>query len=234
VKPLCLALPLIILPTFYLMAQTDFPGDGYQLSTPTYGLARVQSAIQKMGVRHYSESKALSQSQYDSLTLDEKFTYNMIHPEWSSQMCSGLPVQDTAAARIYAQIPNFFGVYAWSDRQRAFFKNNRDSVERLIKAVITKDGSAGFNLLAVIVMTNATDLIPILIETYHRHPVNHCILTTLLLLMNNNQYSQFIGSPQYDQLYNPKYETGYLPYTTNNQEFVIQQASNFYHDTIRS
>jgi hypothetical protein len=237
-RPLFLALPIIMLPTVYPAAQTGLPFDRYQYSTPTYGLAKVQSAIQKMGDFRYGRTYALSENEYNSLTLDEKFTYNMIHQESYSQMCSSLPFQDSGATRIYGNLPWSPREYSWSTRQRDFFKNNRDSVERLIKEVISKDGSAGSNLLTVIVDIKAKDLIPLLIATYRRYPVNHYILTTLMLLMNDNNYPTFMDSQQHKRLYNPRQraEAGsadYLPYTTANIDFILQQAANFYHDTVR-
>jgi hypothetical protein len=234
-------LPLLITLNLRLSAQTGVPKGDDELSTPHYGLDKVQAAINKVVHQDYKPQGffALTNSQYASLTLDEKFTYNMIHAEWYSQMCDMMPLflyRDSIAWRIFPQLPRFFGEYSWSNRQRDFFKNNRDSVIRLIKETIIHDGTAGLNLLTVIVDLNAKELTPLLIDTYRRYHSNHYILTTLMILMKNNRYAEFFRSPQYAQLYDltsSGAHTDYLPYTTKNIEFILQQATKFYHDTVR-
>jgi hypothetical protein len=237
-RPFHLTLSLVLLPAICLRAQKAALYDSLLFSTPPFGLAKVESSIQQLGKFKYGAATALSQSQYDALTIMEKFTYNMIHEESFSQMCSMLPRQDSGAARIYGHLPRLTGEYSWSARQFDFFKKNRDTVARLIKEVIDKDGGAGLNLLDVIVLINAKELIPVLIDKERRHPYNHYILTTLMLLLTTNLDSDFLASAQYARLYGTGQAgesayTAFLPYTKANEELILRQAAKFYHDTVR-
>ena len=154
----------------------------------------------------------------------------MIHAEDYSQMCSMLPFRTDEEQRIYGQLQDLFGEYHWSERQFAFFKANRDSVVQLMKAVIKKDDQAGMNFLTVIVLLNANELIPDLIDVYRTNPGNHYILTTLMLLMDENKYPEFAESISARKLYHRKTDTysAFINYNKANEELIIQRATNFY------
>ena len=205
------------------------------LTFPPYGLDKVQAAILKM--RHTNSDSdmptfkiAVKDSVYNSWSFDEKFTYNMIHAEDYSQMCSMLPFRTDDDKRIYGRLVDLFGEYHWSERQYAFFKDNRDSVVQLMKAVIEKDGTVGMNFLTIIVADNVKELIPYLITVNRIDPTNHSVLTTLMLLMEINKYPGFINSVSANKLYKKKEDTysAYINYNKANEHLIIQRATDFY------
>jgi hypothetical protein len=204
------------------------------INIPPFGLSKVMAAIRSMHAIDDSNSDgfaiALSDTAYNALSFDEKFTYNLIHGETYEQMCDPLPERPDEKDRIYGQTVDYFGEYAWSERQRSFFKDNRDSVEQLMKIVITQQGRVGMNLLDVIIETNATDMIPYLIDVYRRDNSNHYILTALMLLMKKNQYPEFMQSISYTKLYKRDIDTysAYLVYNKANEDLIIQRAINYY------
>jgi hypothetical protein len=207
------------------------------LSIPPFGLDKVKAALQQMRTVDDSNAisdastTALSDSAYDALSLDERFTYNMIHAEDYSQMCDGLPAHEDEGGRIYGLTRDFFGEYSWSQRQIGFFNDNRDSVNQLMKRVIDRQGSVGMNFLYIIAKYNAVDLIPSLIKVYRKDNSNHYILTVLMLLMKANNYSEFMQSTSYKKLYSSDDShnyTAFLNYNKANEDLIIQRATNFY------
>ncbi|AEV97805.1 hypothetical protein Niako_1434 [Niastella koreensis GR20-10] len=203
------------------------------ITIPPYGVGKVDVLIEKIAVenpRSTDETRTLDPKLYDSLSLPEKFTYNMIHPETYMQICSILPMREDEDKRIYGHLPNTFGEYGWSERQLIFFIKNRDTVSQLMKPVIEKSSKVGGNIKEAIVKMNGTELIPYLIDFYNREKKDHYILTVLMLLMKENQYGAFVNSFYYSKLYEPKSgEYGaYLNYNKANEDLIIQRATNFY------
>jgi len=205
------------------------------ITVPPYGLDRVKALIAKMeseSTNKFILATQLDAKVYDSLSFNEKFTYHMIHPESYSQNCSILPTRIDEANRIYGQLPHVFGEFSWSARQYDFFKDNRDSVQQLIKSVIEKTSRVGENFKKAIVLMNSKALIPFLIEVYNKEKKDHNILTVLMLLMKENNYPEFMRSTIYLPLYDVK--TGrynaWLTYNRTNEALIIQQATNFYNE----
>lgn len=224
-------------------AQAGDPSDSLpdqevpELSTPPFGLDKVQAAIAQLQTvedsNAFSESNttAMSDTAYNTLPFNEQFTYNMIHTEDYSQMCDALPEHRDEKKRIYGQVVDFQGEDTWSGRQLSFFKDNRDSVDQLIKRVIKQQGKVGMNFLYVIAMNNATDLIPCLIDAYRKDNSNHYILTVLMLLMKKNSYPEFMQSISYKKLYSSDDDhtySAYLTYNKANEDLIIRRATNFF------
>jgi len=160
-----------------------------------------------------------------------KFTYHMIHPESYSQNCDGMPERPFPESRIYGQLPNVFNEFEWSDRQLKFFKDQRDSVEQLMKTLIEKNDKVGENFMQAIDEMNAKELIPSIIDCYKKQQnKDHYILTLLLLLMKKNEYPEFLNSSSYKKLYtlNENSYTAYLVYNQANEDLIIKRALNFY------
>jgi len=209
--------------------------EGEDLSIPPYGLEKIK-ALAKKGVRiddpygGDQSTDSLDAKVYDALTLREKFTYNVIHPESWAQNCNILPMQTDKAARIYGTLPEIYNEYDWSDHQMAFFRDNRDSVQAWIKEIIQRDGHIGENLRELIVETNATGLIPALAETAKKETKDHYDLTTLLLLMEKNKYPEYVNSSSCKKLADhSSYEhPPYLVYNKANEDLIVQRATNFY------
>ena len=177
------------------------------------------------------ETIALADSVYDALTLDEKFTYTMIHAENFSQNCDPIPERVHEDKRIYGEMPNYFTEYQWSERQLDFLKTNRDSVMQLLRAVFLEQRKVGMNSLDAIVEMNARQMIPWLIDFYRSDNSNHYILTALMMLMEKNKYPEFMGSISYNKLYGNLGDnySAYLVYSKGNEDLIIQRATNFIH-----
>jgi hypothetical protein len=208
--------------------------DGGDQTVPPYGLKKVTALIKKIrsvdSENGDDYSEVLDEKLYASLSLPEKFTYHMIHPESYSQNCDILPLQENEDQRIFGHLGNIFGEHYWSERQLNFLKTNRDTVMQLMKPLIEKNKSVGDNFKEAIVDMNATELIPCLIDCYKAEKKDHYILTLLMLLMNNNKYPEFMGSSSYKKLYGQEegQYAAYLVYNKANEDLIIQRATNFY------
>jgi hypothetical protein len=209
--------------------------DDEGITVPPYGLDRVTTLICKIEsvddtLAVSGSTEALSDSSYSSLSFDEKFTYHMIHQETYSQNCEALPERLDEDNRIYGELPDYFGEYSWSRRQLDFFRDNRDSVEELMKSLIEKNGHVGGNFLEVIAGINGKEMIPFLVDAYRKGIKDHYILTTLMLLMEKNNYPEFMKSISYQKLYNLPSDSysAYLTYNKANEDLIISRANNFY------
>jgi hypothetical protein len=204
-------------------------------TTPPYGLEKIQSLLPKMKDVPDKDgsdegTEALTEKTYTSLSLPEKFTYNMVHGESYFQSCYAfLPYLDEEK-KIFARLPPLFGDQGWSKRQKNFFLDNKDSVILLMTAGINRTHYVGLNYKHVIVDVNATSMIPLLIDIYKLKRKDHDILTVLLLLMLNNSYPPFVSSTSHHKLYASEGSSysAYLIGNTANQDLIIQRATEFY------
>lgn len=198
-------------------------------TTPPYGLAKVQGLIKKIKWNDEDESEAMDKKTYDALSLREKFTYTMIHPESFSQNCDAMPPIQDEQKKIFAYIADAFDEYAWSERQRDFLTANRDSVMALIKESVTRSKRMGANYKQAIVEMNAKEMVPFLVDTYKANKKDKDILTLLMQLMKDNEYKPFLSSASYQKLYSDdaSYQA-YLDYNTANEELIIKRATEFY------
>lgn len=177
------------------------------------------------------EIVAPDQQTYFVLSLREKFTYHMIHPESYSQNCDGMPPVADEEKQIFGQLPEGYAENAWSERQKKFFLANRDSVIALMQYCINADKNIGLNFKHVIVDVHATQLIPLIIETYNITKKDHDLLTVLLLLMKDGEYRPFITSSSYKKLYatgDDTYFSKHLTFNSENEALIIKRATDFY------
>ena len=194
----------------------------YSMTTPPYGLEKVEKIV------HTDSAK----EKYEALSLREKYTYNMIYGETYSQNCSGSYTyrDGDADKKIFGFLPLLFFERTWSDRQLAFFKNNKDSVIAFMAKDIRDQKVMGLNCKHVIVDIDAVSMIPLLISVYKLQK-DHDILTVLMLLMKRDNYAPFMSSVDYNKVYagtEKSYETA-LEFNAANEAFVIRQATDFYH-----
>jgi hypothetical protein len=210
------------------------------ITTPPYGLKKVKDLIAAIkdvpdSDRDDANIAALDEKTYASLSLDEKFTYNMLNLEVYSQMCDILPERTDEVNRIYGHLPNISGEWDWSDRQVAFFKDNRDSVRVLMKLLIQRDRRVEDDIKYVIVLINANEMIPYLIDIYKNQKNDHYLLTVLMLLMKQNKYPAFTSSVSYQKLYHREADeySAFLVYNQANAELIIQRATNFYNAFVK-
>ena len=203
-------------------------------SDPPFSLNKILELISKLKPTETEvddvEIVAPDQQTYLSLTLHEKFTYHMVHPESYSQNCDGMPAVVNEEKKIFGQLLDGFGEYSWSERQRIFFLANRDSVIALMKYCIMTDKKIGLNFKHVIVDVSATQLIPLIIETYSITKKDHDLLTVLLLLMKNNEFPPFLISSSFKKLYGNKDANykAYLNFNNGNEALIIKRATDFY------
>lgn len=195
---------------------------------PAYGLSKVKKLI--MGIKADKEgNEKLSTSVFNALSSKEKFTYCMIHPESYSQNCDAEPPIEDEQKKIFAYIPDSHYEADMSTRQTDFLKKNKDSVAAWIKETANAKKRIGLNFKEAIITTNATHLIPFLIEFYNKSKKDHDILTTLILLMENNKYKPHLQSQMREKLYG---DTGTWPRFVNlnkaNVDLIIKRATEFF------
>jgi hypothetical protein len=71
------------------------------LSYPPYSLEKINLIIKKQVIEDSEYNLVLKSKTYSSLSLKEKFTYNMLHGESYSQNCDAMPpIQDEQKKNI--------------------------------------------------------------------------------------------------------------------------------------
>ena len=202
-------------------------------SVPPYGLKKVQGLISKI----VSEDKemedggtaALDTKTYNTLSFREKFTYHMIHGETYSQICDVFPPLQDEEKKIFGYLPDILREDTWSENQKVFFKNNKDSVMALIKECVIKSNRVGVNFKRAIIEMNAVEMIPFLISTYNKQKKDGDILTLLNLLMLENKYDPFLKSATHNKLYTEEHNyTAFITFNKANEELIIKRANEFY------
>ncbi len=202
----------------------------YKLTFPPYSLNKIQGLIAKIKADN-DDHESLKSSIYNALTLREKFTYHMIHGESYSQICDAFPPIMEENKKIFAYIPDAFGEYNWSERQKDFLNSYRDSVMILITESIKRTKRIGANYKQAIIEINAKEMIPLLINTYSIAKKDLDILTLLMQLMKDNKYGPFVNSPSYKKLYSDTSDyMSYIKYNKENEALIIKRASDFYND----
>ncbi len=202
-----------------------------RLSYPSYSLDKVNQLIRKQVIEDSEYNQVLREKTYSAFTLREKFTYNMIHGESFSQNCDAMPPIQEEHKKIFSYLPDAFTEFAWSDRQVSFFKDNKDSIIRLMKECISKNNRVGVNFKLAIMEMNAKEMIPFLIKTYNTNKKDHDILTVLMLLMKENKYEPFVSSASYKKLYGTESNyQDYLVYNKANEVLILKRATDFYNE----
>jgi hypothetical protein len=202
-------------------------------TTPPYGLTKVKALIKTTkqvdmeGGNSYLV--ALSDRQFNSLALDEKYTYVMTHPEQFMQNCDGAFLKAGEEHMVFAFLPDSADEMGWSDRQTNFLKGNKSRVEALLKAEIGRIQHVGLNIKQAVVELDAYALIPSLVQAFQRNPKDLDILTVLLILMKDGHYKPFEASETNTKLFGPdaKYDN-YIVGNDANQKLTIQRAMAFY------
>ncbi|WP_276480312.1 hypothetical protein [Paraflavitalea pollutisoli] len=205
-----------------------------QLTFPPFSLKKVQTlvkAIEFKDSENNDGTEILKQSEYLKLTQREKFTYHAIHAETYNQNCDVMPPIQDEHKKIFGQLSDPFGEYTWAERQRQFFRSNKDSVMAWIKESVGTGKRLGLNLKHIVVEINAREMIPFLISNYNSNKKDHDMLTVLMLLMKNNEYKVFMESLSYKKLYAPgtTYD-GFLIFNAANEELIIKRATDFYNE----
>lgn len=168
---------------------------------PTWGLAKIKAVVK--GLKEDEDmNRRVSDRIFNSWSLEEKFTYTMIHGEDFSQNCDVMPEIQDEHKKVFAYFPGaFYDHAAWSERQRNFMQKNRTKVVDLINKTIVAKKRVGNNLKNAILELNAVETIPAMAAVYNRDKKDHDILTLMMLLMRESKYQPFLRSSAYKKLY---------------------------------
>lgn len=213
-------------------ASKAYHASRFKNTTPPYGLAKVKAmiaGIKSTGGDGDTYFNVLSPKLYQNLSLPEKFTYHMIHPEISSQNCDiPTPILEEDL-KIFGNLPDPFEEQNWSERQLNFMISNRDTVLSLISESINRSKKVGLNYKTAIEHVNGWEVIPVLIKAYKTDRKDHDILTVLIQLMKKNDYQPFMTSASYIKLYgNNSTYTSFISFNQANEDLVINRAEAFY------
>lgn len=233
-KHTLLALLLIIFCNNIFAQQSDYRNYRARVSIPPYGLAKVKALIKGIKEEENEDRpdggiSRLAPATYDQLSLREKFTYTMIHPEMYGQNCAIFMPQKDEENKIFGYLISWMNEETWSDRQIEFLKENRDSVMAIIKESVDRRKKMGVNYKDAIIETDAWELIPFLINYYNNDKKDKDVLTTLMLLMKNGKFEEFVKSQSYRNLYGMEgnYESS-MSYNKANEALTIKRAQNYY------
>lgn len=201
-------------------------------TTPPYGLTKVKAMIANIKATGGDSDiyfNVLSPKNYQSLSLREKFTYHMIHPEVSSQNCDiPTPILEEDQ-KIFGNLPDAFDEANWSERQLNFLISNRDSVISIISESVNRSKRVGLNYKIAIEHINGWEAIPLLIKTYKIDKKDHDILTVLIQLMKKNDYQPFMTSTSYSKLYGGNSSFwSFINLNQANEDLIISRAEAFY------
>lgn len=200
---------------------------------PPYGLVKVKKLIKKResslpdGVLNDYDG-GISEKDFNSLTLEEKFTYTMLYPEIYSQACAEFMYIHNPQNRIFGNLPLTISSDYWSKRQLNFFNTNKSEMMRLIRDCVMKMGFGG-NFKNAIVEMNGWELIPFIIDYYAKNPKDKDCLTVLMTLMKKGKYSAFESSKVFVKLYGN--DSGYfdsIHASSPNESFILESAKQYF------
>lgn len=202
-----------------------------RLSYPPYSLEKINQIIRKQVVTDSEDNLVMKEKAYEALSPREKFTYIMIHGEAYSQNCDAMPPIQDEQTKIFGYLPDLFSEFSWSDRQKKFLTDNRDSVMAWIKDCVSKNNRLGLNFKLSLYQINAREMIPFIIRSYTANRKDHDLLTLLMLLMKDNNYAGFLNSSSFKKLYGE--ESNYQDFilaSKANQDLIIKRATDFYNE----
>jgi len=218
----------------FLNAQNTIPANknNYHYRKPTiplYGLEKVKHIISQTPGRDGYMNRPIPQRSYDSLSLTEKFTYAMIHPETYLQNCSFYG-ELNSQGKVFGRLSLGFNENMLSKRQLDFLQAHRDSVLMLIRNSYQANSQMGINFKQTIVAINGWEIIPLLIDYYNKEKKDSDVLCTLMILMKNGYFNKFIESDIYQQLYSkgkrPFYAT--IDHNPKNAAFILKTAVSYF------
>jgi hypothetical protein len=213
----------------YTARQLKYHDYRLTLTEPPYALSKVKRLIKHLKAGEEGNER-MADKAYNSLSFDEKFTYAMIHGEDYVQNCDAMPRIDDEDQRIFAWPPGAFASdTTWSDRQRAFARNNRGIFVSRIRSLIRSRRRVGLNVKFVCMELDAYELIPDLIRAYGYGKKDHDILSVLMVLMKHGQYKPFLASASYKKLYSEdsSYESSLMANEAN-EKLICDRAMAFY------
>ncbi|MCF3110225.1 hypothetical protein LL912_15685 [Niabella sp. CC-SYL272] len=209
-------------------AQNSGSPDFRRPTFPTEGLERVQAFIQQYRNSRTSGNKPVSQGAYDSLSLREKFTYAMIHPERYLQNCA-MFIYFFQRGKLFPRLSFGYNENTFSFRQIQFLKMNRDSVMTFLNEIIQQKKSWGINIKQAIIEINGWEFIPAMMTYYRQRPDDTDVLTTFMVLMVHDVFSSFVQSGYYRQLYGAPDSYGVtIALDKTTETFILNTAMDYY------
>ncbi|MGN7783018.1 hypothetical protein ACTJIJ_00770 [Niabella sp. 22666] len=234
-KRLSLFVGLIIMSTSsFLNAQQLIPthqnrNEYRKASIPSYGLEKVRQIVSQTPKREGYMNRPIPQSTYDPLSVKEKFTYAMMHPEAYLQNCSFYGDLHNGG-KIFGRLSLGFNENTLSKRQLDFLQAYRDSVLFLINDSYQQHIPIGINFKQAISEVNGWEFIPVLIDCYNKDKKDADVLCLLMILMKKGAFNDFCSSTIYDQLYgkgrHPFYAT--IQHSPDNERFIIKAALKYF------
>ncbi|ERJ60077.1 hypothetical protein M472_15035 [Sphingobacterium paucimobilis HER1398] len=204
-----------------------------KMTVPPYGLDKVKGLIKKIEIKSDDNDdmglSALSTADFKSLTLREKFTYTVVHPELYSQNCDIRIMLPNEEQKVFGYLLSTLNEQTWSQRQLVFLRENRDSVMSYIEESTLRSKRMGVNYKDVIDEINGWEMIPFIITYFESNKKDKDALTLLLLLMKKGEYEEFLKSTSYRKLYGQSYnyET-YIEYNKANEALILQRAMGYF------
>jgi hypothetical protein len=219
-------------------AQSSYEAYRNEKTVPPYGLSKVKSEITKAEARskaHPSNDDfftvGLTPSEFNGLSVPEKFTYCMIHGEQFAQNCAIMPTIPDSEHKIVGFLPEAFeDSFTWSQRQRDFLHKHRTEVIALLRKTLHSKTHIGVNLKRAIVEIDGYELIPDLVAAHEADPRDEDIFTVLMLLMKDGKYKPFLQSQTYKKLYKGDTSSyrSFVVANPENQALTIQRATDYY------
>lgn len=203
-------------------------------TVPPYGLEKIKRLIPDIkdtpGDNDDEGIRALPDAVFQSLSLREKFTYTMIHPEMYAQNCDINMIHPNEHKEIFGYLVSEGDEETWSSRQLDFLRSNRDSVMALIRESANRSRRMGVNYKNALVEIDAWEMIPYLVDFYASiNKKDKDLLTVLMLLMKRGKFTPFMRSPSYKKLYGAEgnHERA-LDYNNANEALIITRARTYY------
>ncbi|MBS1920116.1 MAG: hypothetical protein JST17_07670 [Bacteroidetes bacterium] len=201
------------------------------LTYPPYSFDKINQLVRKQVVTDSEDNLVMKDKAYEALSPREKFTYIMIHGESYSQNCDAMPPIQDEQTKIFGYLPDVFNEFTWSDRQKKFLTDNRDSVMAWMQECASKNNRIGVNFKTALGLINGKEMIPYVIKTYQIKHRDNDLLTLLMLLMKDNNYAPFISSATYKKLYgdNSNYQD-FIVANKANRDLILKRAMDFYNE----
>jgi hypothetical protein len=203
---------------------------------PVYGLKKIRALVDALDKARDTDldtsTNALPSKKYNSLTLQEKFTYCMIHGEVHSQNCDPMPAELFEERKIFGEpLGTSNNDESWSDRQLGFLLSHRRAVIGLLRDTIRSQHEVGLNLKQTIIELDAYEMIPDIVAVFQKSRVKDLdILSVACVLMRDGKFRPFLKSQTYRKMYGDKdanYQSG-INDNPQNEELTISRAMAYY------
>ncbi len=222
-----------------LQAETDTSTYG-KLTIPPFEREKITTLIKQIKSDYNpvldTETSELSTENYTTLTVEEKFTYTMMHGEIvTSEPIINENNESLGRGKISKTINfTFPKQFIWSKRQLNFMQENREKCLSLIQEILSQNKYIGDNIKAAIIYLNAYETIPSLIDHLKNKPLDNSIITTLIQLMDKNKFPQLLSTNAYQALTLQEKSTPLFRSILSTKEYqleIINAAQQYYQST---